>query len=264
MPRKKKAVKPARVGLVLDESGSMGVVWHPTIGAVNEYFNSIRKSDNTVSLLKLGSQYAGGSKYVYKAKAAASVPDLTTTSYIPGDMTPLCDAIGRMITDLDAAMAEDENAVVVVMTDGQENASREFDAESIKKLISEKQESGRWTFLYLAANVDELATGASYGFYAHNTQGYSHDAAGTSNVMRSAAGATVVAAAAPSAAAFADSGQLGIAEAMIQKGLASDVNAAWSLINAGEVTYNGSVVMGTTYVQPDELDKIKVKAKAKS
>src|SRR5690606_6648700 len=102
------------------------------------------------------------------------VTDLDRDSYIPRATTPLLDAVGRLIARCDynirscshAGMPE-ENQVVVVITDGLENASREFSRQAIFDLITKRREQG-WVFLFLGADQDVWAEGGRFGFSTHD------------------------------------------------------------------------------------------------
>lgn len=105
----------------------------------------------------------------------------------PRGSTALNDAIGMGITRLGrklSIMAEDarpSNVVVVIATDGMENASREYSTDQVKALVTEQTEKWGWTFIYLAANVDAFGTGGGYGFNAATTMSMAGSGAGMSN-----------------------------------------------------------------------------------
>lgn len=89
---------------------------------------------------------------------------------VPRGSTALNDAIGYTVVELGvrfSAMPEEDRpgtVIIVVVTDGMENASREYTAEQVKALIEHQSINYGWTFMYLAANVDAFATGGGYGF----------------------------------------------------------------------------------------------------
>jgi uncharacterized protein YegL len=111
---------------------------------------------------------------------------------LPRSMTALNDAIGVTINRLGkkfSLMDEEKRpskVVVVVVTDGLENASREFTYDQVKKMVEEQTTQWGWTFIYLAANVDAFATGVTYGFARGSTIAYSATAGGTESVVGSA------------------------------------------------------------------------------
>jgi hypothetical protein len=110
----------------------------------------------------------------------------------PRGSTALNDAIGITVANLGeklAELAEEErpgHVIVVVVTDGEENSSREYTAQQVKDLIVVQTVEYGWDFLYLAANVDAFATGAGYGFATGSSRGYDASSAGTAGMTQSA------------------------------------------------------------------------------
>lgn len=111
--------------------------------------------------------------------------------YEPRAATPLYDAIGAIISKADKRSKRraksgktPEDNVVVIVTDGMENASREYTSQQIHKLIKKRRKAG-WAFIFLGANQDSYATGAAIGFTAANTQNYRQSAAGYDAVFTS-------------------------------------------------------------------------------
>jgi len=113
------------------------------------------------------------------------VTDLDRSAYQPRGTTPLYDAIGRMIAKIDATIAlrselgaPAEDQVVVIITDGLENASREHTRDSVFELISERRKRG-WVFVFLGANQDVYAEGEKMAVSVSNRLAWRTDAAGT-------------------------------------------------------------------------------------
>lgn len=106
----------------------------------------------------------------------------------PRGATALNDAVGKAIGvlgDRFAALPEEQrpgNVIVVVVTDGHENASHEWTNTAIKDLVKDQTEQWGWTFLYLAANVDAFATGRALGFGQGQTIAYASNHVGTQSV----------------------------------------------------------------------------------
>lgn len=199
------------VALVLDETGSMAPTVTDTIGAVNDYFETLSKDtpDARVSVMEFSDCF--GQEDTFRVLAsdekAADVPKLTVANYRPRGNTPLYDAIGKAITETEAIKAD--RYLLVVMTDGQENASREWKLDGIKKLI-EKKQGENWTIIYLGANQDAWAVGTAMGVHAGNTMSYAQTAQGVHTTSRLLASATSHLYASASAATpdfFADAGQ---------------------------------------------------------
>ena len=112
--------------------------------------------------------------------------ELTEAVWYPRGTTALYDAIGKTINTEKANFAKLGNekpakVLVCVVTDGLENASREFSLETIKNLIK-NCENENWNFIYLAANQDAFAVGTSFGISAGNTFTYTSDSIGVMNM----------------------------------------------------------------------------------
>lgn len=118
--------------------------------------------------------------------------DVKADVILPRGSTALNDAVGTAIVSVGerlAAMDEDDRpgkVMFLIVTDGQENASREYTLDQVKAMVDKQTAEYGWEFLYLAANVDAFATGAGYGFGAGQTMSYAADSQGTQNVVAAA------------------------------------------------------------------------------
>ncbi len=161
--RKKKADGGILIGFVLDKSGSMDVIRDATISGFNEYKNDQAKRSGTLmSLMMFDTEFVR----VCGVVPAAEVADLDYASYAPGGCTALYDAIGHTIKGVDDHIARHGRpgkVLVVIMTDGMENASREYDRQRIFRMIEERQDNRDYEFVYLGANQDAYAVGRSMG-----------------------------------------------------------------------------------------------------
>lgn len=181
------------LGVVLDESGSMNTIKDRVIAGYNEYFNGLRRdpsSDYLVTLVKFDAMPPEPNCRVqYNLKAIQEAPDLNSANYQPRGSTPLYDAIGETIRQIEKEASRTGYPVLLVInTDGQENASREFNQDSIAKLIKEKEATGKWTFVYLGADQNAWAHAQKMGMSAGNTVSYS--SSNVRSVMNSLVGAT--------------------------------------------------------------------------
>lgn len=160
------------VAVVLDRSGSMEATRDSTISGYNEYINALRQdkaSDYSITLTQFDAPMTAAELTVsYSDRALADVPELTRQSYEPRGNTPLYDAIGECVRRVEA---KNRAVIMLIITDGMENASTEFTKESVKKLIKEKEAEG-WTFAFLGANIDSYAVGGSIGVAAQNVANY--------------------------------------------------------------------------------------------
>jgi len=175
---KPKAPKPTLgkdvlVNVILDRSGSMMGTAHGTISGYNEYLNGLKADKATnysISLIQFDSPADGPELTVsYVDKPLAEVPELIGTTYQPRGMTPLYDAVGECVRRVDA---KGRLVITVIITDGCENASKEFSQSDVQALIKEKEQNG-WSFVFLAANIDAKSVGASMGMSSANTFNYS-------------------------------------------------------------------------------------------
>lgn len=159
--------KGTLVTLVLDETGSMSICKKDTIGGYNEYIKSLQKEGKDIlfSMTKFDSTHV---TKVHDAVEIKKVPSLNEDTYRPGASTPLFDAIAKTINSTEE---KGRNVLCVILTDGEENSSHEYNKESVKKLIEEKTKAG-WTFVYLGANQDAWATGGSLGILKSNIKNY--------------------------------------------------------------------------------------------
>ena len=181
------------INVVLDETGSMDICRDSTISSFNEYINSQKglEGECLVSLTTFDQGWRDNRpsvRDVYRNVPIASVADLTRETFVPNGGTNLYDAIGSTIKNIEADLkGENANVLVVIITDGGENASKEYNLDQIKSMVSEKEKEG-WTFVYLGANQDAWQVGASFGLSKGQTMTY--DVANMSGTMSTLGTAT--------------------------------------------------------------------------
>ena len=123
------------------------------ISSFNKYVDTLlddKDSTYTMSLLQFDSMKMNR---VFDMLELKHVPRLTTETYKPGASTPLYDAIGESIKHTEGKIAKGQKVVTVVLTDGQENASKEWTKEKLLERIKEC-EKNQWAFTYLAVAVE--------------------------------------------------------------------------------------------------------------
>jgi len=171
--------------LILDRSGSMGGREDDVIGGVNSFLAEQKKLPHPaiISFVRFDSEAV--ERFRAPADLHACAP-LAREEYQPRGGTPLLDAVGVTIAKLDDdwKSMQADRAIVVIVTDGQENASREYGKAQLKKLIEARQETGKWSFLYLGANVDAFAEAGDIGILGSNSAGYTSSRRGTSALYR--------------------------------------------------------------------------------
>lgn len=161
----KKKQDDVRISFLLDRTGSMAGVKSDVIGGFNSFLEEQRKEPGACrfTLTLFDSQSIDTESF----DSVADVPELTEASYIPRAMTPLLDAMGRVIGEVDA-LPPAKRTLVVVYTDGLENASREFTKAKVKELVEAKQKDG-WDFIFLGADIDAYNDAGSVGVMAGST-----------------------------------------------------------------------------------------------
>lgn len=178
------------VEFILDETGSMSDCWDSTISGFNEYVNGLRQdkeNDYRLSLVKFDSNDI---KEVYLDKPIADVENLTRDTYIPGAMTNLNDAIGSTMTKLESRLRDENcNIIIIILTDGYENYSKEWSQKMVADLVERKKSDG-WTITFLGANIDVQQVGRAYAMDMSNVKAYSTNNMGAT--MRGLSEATVL------------------------------------------------------------------------
>jgi hypothetical protein len=159
---------------ILDRSGSMSSIMNDSIGGFNTFLNQQKElpDEATITVALFDDKY----ELLYDNVDIKKAKELTSAEWYPRGTTALYDAIGKTINTEKANFSKlgDEKpskVLVCVVTDGYENASKEFNINNIKSLIKdcEKQD---WNFIYLAANQDAFSVGSSFGISGSNTFTY--------------------------------------------------------------------------------------------
>jgi hypothetical protein len=166
------------ITVILDRSGSMEACRSDAEGGLNHFIEEQKKAPGEAlfTLIQFDNQY----EFVHKGIPIQTVPHFTLH---PRGCTALLDAIGRAINETGtrlAAMPEDQRpglVVLAILTDGMENASREFTQVKIKEMIEHQQHVYKWQFTYLGANQDAFQVAANYGIPLAGAANFSADAA---------------------------------------------------------------------------------------
>jgi hypothetical protein len=151
------------ITIILDESGSMGGVKKDVIGGFNTFLAKQRElGDNaSVSLVKFNSRV----KTVYASQNVSEAPEMTNENFQPSGWTALFDAIGMTIDAVEARLAdmpesERPNKVLfAILTDGQENSSREYNFAKINSMIKHQREAYNWEFVFLGSTLEAMQAG---------------------------------------------------------------------------------------------------------
>ncbi len=168
---------------ILDRSGSMKGLEADTIGGYNGLLEKQGKEEGAavVTTVLFDDKYA----MIYDHADIGKVKNLTKKEYYARGMTALLDAIGITINHIEnrhkyAPDAElPSKTMVVIITDGCENSSKEYTLPEIKEMIERQKEECGWEFLFLGANIDAVSTAAGLGISADRSVKYRADAMGT-------------------------------------------------------------------------------------
>ncbi|HXY51843.1 MAG TPA: vWA domain-containing protein [Terriglobales bacterium] len=159
------------VNVILDKSGSMASKLNDVIEGFNAYLAGLGEEKKVNYLFSLT---LFDTQVVHRdvALPLAQVKKLDTKSYQPGGNTALNDAIGITVRKVDGERPKVDKIVTVIMTDGEENSSREWTHDAVKGLIEQKEKEGSWTFVFLGAGLEAWHQGRSYGVSAANVAQY--------------------------------------------------------------------------------------------
>lgn len=177
---KNKAMKTRIFNLIIiDESGSMQSIKKEAIDSVNETIQTIRSAqkkheeqEHFVSLVTFNDDV----KTIHDCVPVSEVTELTSETYQPACCTALYDAMGISLNKLRPKVADVDKVLVTVVTDGYENASREYSGKAIKALVDELKDKG-WVFAYIGANQDVEAVAATISIT--NVMNFETTSAGT-------------------------------------------------------------------------------------
>ena len=182
---------------ILDRSGSMHHLESDTIGGYNSFLDQQKAEEGEarVTTVLFDDRYEILHDYV----DIKEVQPITKKEYFARGSTALLDAVGKTIKEVEHrqnfAPVEDttEKTMVVIITDGLENASREYHLDTVKKMVTVQQEKHGWEFIFLGANIDAVKTAGGFGISADRAVNYHADAVGTAtNFAGVAAAATAM------------------------------------------------------------------------
>ena len=171
---------------ILDRSGSMGGLESDTIGGFNAMLEKQREQDGEAYISTV--LFDHETLVLHDRLPIGRVENLTRRDYTVRGCTALLDAIGKTVHHIGNvhkyARPEDVPAhtMFVIITDGLENASREYDGKDIRRMIERQQKRCGWEFLFIGANIDAIATAKSYGIRQDNAVNYHADREGTAVV----------------------------------------------------------------------------------
>lgn len=164
------------ISILLDRSGSMGGIKEAILGGFNEFIQKQKNEPGKLTVTLVTFADAKDYKVLYNMEDVQSIQPLTDKNYEADGMTALNDSFVKLIKETgDALSALNENdrpekVLLVSLTDGQENDSREYPgpegAKRLKEIIQHQKDKYSWEFLYIGANQDSFSEGVQ-------TRGYS-------------------------------------------------------------------------------------------
>jgi uncharacterized protein YegL len=191
---KKKVTKKANkdetteIVCVLDRSTSIRTsgLTEKTIEGFNSFLKEQKeepgKAKFTLCLFDGGSGYGAqvGKTYeiIYDRVDIKDVEELNDKTFVPRGMTAMYDAIGSTIDTMQKHLKADkkksDKVIFLIMTDGEENSSREYNQEAVFKLIEDRKKKDNWAFLFIGANIDTMKAGGNMGISRGNTMSYTN------------------------------------------------------------------------------------------
>lgn len=155
---------------IIDKSGSMDNLVEDTVGGFNSTLRAQRELEGEVLVSTV--LFSNASEVLYDRVRISEVKEMTARDYRPSGCTALLDAVGGAIHHIGNihkyARREDvpEKTMFVIITDGMENASRNYGYDTVKAMIERQKERYGWEFLFLAANIDTESAAARIGISA--------------------------------------------------------------------------------------------------
>jgi uncharacterized protein YegL len=167
---------------ILDKSGSMGGLEKDTIGGFNAMLAKQKSMEGEcrITTVLFDNDYV----LLHDRIDIKAVSPISEKEYSVGGSTALLDAIGRTIHKIGSAQkhtADDyraEKVMFVIITDGEENSSRDYSAEKVRAQIEHQKERYGWEFIFLGANIDAVKTAGRFGITPDRAQNYHADSEG--------------------------------------------------------------------------------------
>lgn len=148
--------------IILDESGSMSSIYNQALMGMNEALSGIRRNQEEfpsqkhfVTIVTFEGDGIKGIKKRRDRVPVESIRDFTEEDYRPGGCTPLYDAMGKTLNELESLIHVGDRVFATIITDGYENSSEEYSGKTVKALVGRLREKG-WTFAYIGANQDSV------------------------------------------------------------------------------------------------------------
>ena len=174
--------KETELVFILDKSGSMGGLEEDTIGGYNAMLKKQKMLAGDCRITTV--LFNNGYELLHDRVDIKEVSPITSKEYQVGGTTALLDAIGMTIYKVDHIQKDmneeccSENVMFVIITDGEENSSREYSVERVKALIEQQKIKHEWEFVFLGANIDAVKAAGRFGISPDRAQNYHADSQG--------------------------------------------------------------------------------------
>jgi hypothetical protein len=181
---------------VVDRSSSMSSIASEMVIGYNNFIKAQKETagECAVSFYQFDDQY----DVVFERSALSEVKDLDNKTYVPRGSTALFDAMGRTINNYGKYLSDlpederPERILFVTITDGQNNASREFTLDQVANMVKHQTEVYKWDFVFLGSNIDSWAAGESFNIKASSTLQFANNAGSVKSAFDSLAKSTVM------------------------------------------------------------------------
>lgn len=166
---------------ILDRSGSMGGLEDDTIGGFNSMLAKNKKSEGEAYVTTI--LFDDKVETLHDREDIKEVKPITENEYYVRGCTALLDAVGRTISHIASvhkSLKENkpQKTIFIITTDGQENASKEYNKKTVKDLIEKQKKESGWEFIFLGANIDAAETAESIGIDRKRAVNYRNDSKG--------------------------------------------------------------------------------------
>lgn len=167
---------PTEIIVIADRSGSMYRIVDDAVGGFNSFLYDQKQlpGEAYLTLVRFDEEY----EMVCECTPIKEMKDITRETLKPRGGTALLDAIGNTLANTMARLDTTRTKIIVVIiTDGQENASEHYGIDAVRQLVEECTKSG-WEFMFLGANIDAFAVGGGLGINAKSTTQYESSSRG--------------------------------------------------------------------------------------
>lgn len=177
---------------ILDRSGSMSGLENDTIGGFNSMLEQQKAEEGScrITTVLFDHEY----KLLHDRRDIRLVSPITNKEYFVGGSTALLDAIGKTIhriksfDPVHSGETDRRKVLFVIITDGEENASRQFTREHVRDLVETQQSAYGWKFIFLGANIDAITTAQYFSIPDCAAQNFHADSRGARTMFMALSG----------------------------------------------------------------------------